>query len=80
MGGGGPQEAYTLQHDSMYSQMAWSSSSMKEYAVSFGREQSLVGILSENGGADANAQDDPTGVLLLNAGLIHRIGPNLRNR
>lgn len=49
---------------------------MKEYAVSFGREQSLVGILSENGGADANAQDDPTGVLLLNAGLIHRIGPN----
>jgi pimeloyl-ACP methyl ester carboxylesterase len=49
---------------------------MKECVVLLGKERSLVGILTENGDADVSAQNDLTGVLLLNAGLIHHIGPN----
>jgi pimeloyl-ACP methyl ester carboxylesterase len=49
---------------------------MKECAVLLGKERSLVGILTENGDADVSVQNDLTGVLLLNAGLIHHIGPN----
>lgn len=49
---------------------------MKEYAVLLGKDRSLVGILTENGDADVPEQDELTGVLLLNAGLIHHIGPN----
>jgi pimeloyl-ACP methyl ester carboxylesterase len=49
---------------------------VKEHAVLLGKDQSLVGILTENGDATTHEQDGPTGVLLLNAGLIHRIGPN----
>jgi pimeloyl-ACP methyl ester carboxylesterase len=49
---------------------------MKECAVLVGKDQSLVGILTENGDTKATAQNDLAGVLLLNAGLIHRIGPN----
>ena len=50
--------------------------SMKEYAVLLGKDRSLVGILTENGDTDISEQKDLTGVLLLNAGLIHHIGPN----
>jgi pimeloyl-ACP methyl ester carboxylesterase len=49
---------------------------VKEHAVLLGKDQSLVGILTENGDATTHEQDGPTGVLLLNAGLVHRIGPN----
>jgi pimeloyl-ACP methyl ester carboxylesterase len=49
---------------------------MKEYALKIGRDQSLVGILTENGTGVAPKENNSTGVLLLNAGLIHHIGPN----
>lgn len=52
------------------------SSIMKESTVLLGKDRSLVGILTENGDADVSARNDMTGLLLLNAGLIHRIGPN----
>jgi len=43
---------------------------MKEEALLFGKYESLIGIVTE---PEASNQ---TAVLLLNAGLIHRIGPN----
>lgn len=49
---------------------------MKEYAVVFNRDRSLVGILNENLTAVVPGKNSLTGVLLLNAGLIHHIGPN----
>jgi pimeloyl-ACP methyl ester carboxylesterase len=47
---------------------------MKERACQFGPERSLVGILSGPAGNDAR-RDFPT-VLMLNAGLLHRVGPH----
>lgn len=44
---------------------------MKERAVQFGKYKTLVGIITEPEGAET-----PPAVLLLNAGMIHRIGPN----
>lgn len=43
---------------------------MMEHAVLFGSSKSLVGVISES-----TAGDKPN-VILLNAGLLHRIGPN----
>jgi pimeloyl-ACP methyl ester carboxylesterase len=47
---------------------------MIEEVIRFGPSHSLVGIVSRPCGAPANA--DLPAVVLLNAGLIHRIGPN----
>lgn len=47
---------------------------MKETALLFGNNRSLVGILSEPAGHPP--ADSLPAVLLLNAGLVHRVGPN----
>jgi pimeloyl-ACP methyl ester carboxylesterase len=49
---------------------------MKEYAVLFSKDRSLVGILNETLTAVVPGKNSLAGVLLLNAGLIHHIGPN----
>jgi pimeloyl-ACP methyl ester carboxylesterase len=46
---------------------------MKEIAVQFGKFKSLIGVLTE---PDIPTTNDQPAVLLLNVGLIHRIGPN----
>lgn len=48
---------------------------MKETALLLGRDRSLVGILTESRSPAAEPAARP-GVLLLNAGLVHHIGPN----
>jgi pimeloyl-ACP methyl ester carboxylesterase len=48
---------------------------LSEHAVLFGSEKSLVGVVSSPGDSDANDSGTPN-VVLLNAGLLHRIGPN----
>ena len=45
---------------------------MNERTVTFGPEQSLLGILS----LPPNQASDPPAIILLNAGLLHRVGPN----
>jgi dienelactone hydrolase len=47
---------------------------VREKVVQFGRASALVGIVTDPP-ADANDPSRP-GVILLNAGLLHRIGPN----
>jgi pimeloyl-ACP methyl ester carboxylesterase len=47
---------------------------MMEKVVIFGSEKNLVGILSE--GADGMGGDNKPAVILLNSGLVHRVGPN----
>lgn len=54
--------------------MAQYTTSIKETAHLLGSHQSLVGILSES--ETAAPASHRTGVLLMNAGLIHHIGPN----
>jgi len=49
---------------------------MKEYTVLFNKDRSLVGILNENLKAVVPGENSLIGVLLLNSGLIHHIGPN----
>lgn len=44
---------------------------MKEKVILFGKNNNLVGILTENGKATGNPN-----IIFLNAGLIHRVGPN----
>lgn len=46
---------------------------MNETGVRFGADGSLVGIVSKPGAARGA---DPAGVIILNAGLVHRVGPN----
>lgn len=46
---------------------------MKEKAVQFGKYKTLIGVLTE---PDSMPENDPPAVVLSNAGLIHRIGPN----
>ncbi|MBZ5554819.1 MAG: alpha/beta hydrolase [Acidobacteriia bacterium] len=46
---------------------------MKESTVLFGDRKSLVGIITEPGLVEGPT--NPTAVLLLNAGLVHRVGP-----
>lgn len=47
---------------------------MKENVVLFGKSQSLVGIVSEP--EEITVKAKLPGVILLNAGLLHRVGPN----
>jgi hypothetical protein len=51
---------------------------MKENATVFGRDRSLIGVLTEEGTThlNANETEDKTGVLLLSSGLDHHVGPN----
>jgi hypothetical protein len=46
---------------------------VKERALLFGEDKSLVGVVSGGEGVSAPAS---TGVVLLNAGILHRVGPN----
>jgi hypothetical protein len=48
---------------------------VKESAAVFGRDRSLIGVLSERGTTGLN-EDSKTGVLLLSSGLDHHVGPN----
>jgi pimeloyl-ACP methyl ester carboxylesterase len=49
---------------------------MREHAIQFGRDRSLVGILTENQIANFSGKHDLTGILLLSTGLDHHVGPN----
>jgi pimeloyl-ACP methyl ester carboxylesterase len=49
---------------------------MKESTVLLGKDRSLVGILTENEDENVSKRNDLTGLLFLNAGLIHHVGPN----
>ena len=46
----------------------------KERIVIFGKYKSLIGILSD--GSNLNSSNNLPGILLLNSGLIHRVGPS----
>ncbi len=48
---------------------------MKENAIRFGKDRSLIGVLTEKGNTGFN-EDSRTGVLLLSSGLDHHVGPN----
>lgn len=48
---------------------------IRERAVQFGTDQGLAGVLCEPR-ARTTADDDPPAVLLLNAGLLHHVGPS----
>jgi len=52
--------------------MAQRDATLREVAVRFGREDSLCGVVSYPQGR----REDAPGVLLLNAGMVHRVGPN----
>jgi pimeloyl-ACP methyl ester carboxylesterase len=45
-----------------------------EQAVCFGTASALVGVITEASGGDGECR--PEGVILLNAGLVHRVGPH----
>jgi dienelactone hydrolase len=47
---------------------------VRELPVLFGKNASLVGILTE--ASQAALVEDAPGVILLNAGIVHRVGPN----
>ena len=49
---------------------------MKEHALLLGKDRSLIGILTEKDASDLTGKNNSTGFLLLNAGLIHHVGPN----
>jgi pimeloyl-ACP methyl ester carboxylesterase len=49
---------------------------MKESALRFGKDRSLVGILTENGDTNFGEKNNSTAVLFLNSGLLHHVGPN----
>lgn len=49
---------------------------MSEKAITFGRDGSLVGILTDSVCEKAQAKNGGQGLLLLGAGFIHRVGPN----
>lgn len=46
---------------------------IKETPIQFGRKDSLVGVISE---PDGGANTDLPGILLLNGGRVHHVGPN----
>jgi pimeloyl-ACP methyl ester carboxylesterase len=48
--------------------------SMSETALLLGHTRSLVGIITDSSGAEG--RDDLPGIILLNAGVVHRVGPN----
>lgn len=45
---------------------------MKEFAITFGENRGLVGIITEPKKSNSHAH---IGIILLNAGMVHRIGP-----
>lgn len=47
---------------------------MKERPIVFGQDSRLVGVLTEAAGADRGTQR--TACIFVNAGLVHRVGPN----
>lgn len=50
---------------------------MKEHAFLFGSQQALVGVVSEpSGPSRCEGEPGRLGVLFLNAGVIHRVGPS----
>lgn len=49
---------------------------MRERAVLFGRDLSLIGVLTKNERRDSPGKQSPTGVVILSAGLDHHVGPN----
>ena len=49
---------------------------LKEYPLLFGKERNLVGIVSYTDDSFPIQQRKKAGVLLLNAGLIHHVGPS----
>ena len=49
---------------------------MKEDALVFGRDRSLIGVMSANRTLNGSSKENLTGVLLLTAGLDHHVGPN----
>lgn len=49
---------------------------MREHAILFGRDRSLVGVLTENRVDGLSGERDPVCVLLLSSGLDHHVGPN----
>ncbi len=46
---------------------------IKEHAYLLGKSKSLVGVISE---PDNNDREGKTAVILLNSGILHRVGPN----
>lgn len=52
---------------------------MKERAVALGPERSMLGIFTRPDASVAGVRGDKPGVLLMNAGLVHRVGPNRLN-
>lgn len=49
---------------------------MKERALLFGTGKSLVGVITDPASSGAGEPSGRTAVVLLNAGLLHRVGPN----
>ena len=52
---------------------------MKERALALGPERSMLGIITRPEVFSAASTSGRTGVLLMNAGLVHRVGPNRLN-
>lgn len=46
---------------------------MRENAILFGTTKSLVGVVTD---PPTPGDDSPLGIILLNAGMVHRVGPN----
>jgi pimeloyl-ACP methyl ester carboxylesterase len=49
---------------------------MIEHAILFGKDRSLVGVLTEDGADNIPEKNNLPGVLLLSSGLDHHVGPN----
>jgi pimeloyl-ACP methyl ester carboxylesterase len=49
---------------------------MKEHAFLFGDARGLVGVITEPQGLTGRPGEAPMGAILLNAGVIHRVGPS----
>ncbi len=49
---------------------------MREDAILFGRDRSLIGVLTDDGNTDSPGKHASTGVLMLSSGLDHHVGPN----
>lgn len=52
---------------------------MKERAAALGPERSMLGIFTRPEASASGGRGDRPGVLLMNAGLVHRVGPNRLN-
>jgi pimeloyl-ACP methyl ester carboxylesterase len=49
---------------------------MREHALLFGDGQGLVGVITDPPGAGKESRSPALGAILLNAGVIHRVGPS----